>query len=335
MSIKIRSLSELRDKREDDAPKDPIPRHAKDGRPKIFTPCAQCGGTGREPGARAGTTRKCSARCEGGAKGAYYSRTTTFIDVLEDKSNLAKWQQRMVALGLAGNPALLDKVREIEDVEAPEGRDALQQVCKLAQDEANSGLKAETGTILHEITEELDHGRDPGFIPEEHEASIEAFKVVTKDMEHLSIEGFGVQDELKAAGTHDRASRVFGELSSRMGVPEGTLCIGDLKTGRIDFGIGKITMQLAAYSRMKLYDPITYERRPLVFDGQEINQSVGVLIHMPSTGTHAAVYKLDLDQGWADIELAIKVREYRNYWNRIGNKPTALLWAGESTQAAA
>jgi hypothetical protein len=334
MTIKIRSLSELREQREDAKPKDPIPRH-KDGRPKIFTLCAQCGATGREPGARPGTTRQCG-KCRGeGKTGAYYSRTTSFIDVLEDKSNLAKWQQRMVALGLAGNPVLLDKVREIEDVEAPEGRDALQHVCKLAQDEANSSLKAETGSILHEITEEIDHGRDPGFIPEEHEPSIEAFKVVTQDMEHLSIEGFGVQDELRAAGTHDRASRVFGKLASRMGVPEGTLCIGDLKTGRIDFGIGKIVMQLAAYSRMKLYDPVTYERKPLVFDGQEVNQSVGVLIHMPSTGTHAAVYKLDLDRGWADIQLAIQVREFRNYWNRVGNKPVALLHHDGAQQPAA
>ncbi|MGL5825571.1 MAG: hypothetical protein ACRCYU_12285 [Nocardioides sp.] len=320
MSFTIIKPTQLR---ADRSPASAVERYA-DGSPKVWTACAQCDRSGRVPGARAGTTKKCPACSGQGAKAAKYSRTTTYIDVLEDKSNVAKWLVRMTALGLHASPELVAKVGEVDDPNG-EGREALQKLCTEAQERANSDLKAITGTALHEVTEELDRGNLDVFVPEDFAASIEAYRIVTMDCEMLGIEEFAVQDELRVAGTLDRGLKVYGELAARMAVPEGTAMIGDLKSGRIDYGFGKIVMQLAMYSRMQRYDPVTWERSPLLFDGTPVSTSVGALIHMPSDGTHAAVYKLDLDRGWADVQLARQVRDVRNYWNRVGNKPLALV----------
>lgn len=322
--IQIVSIEEAR---QDSAPTvidGGIERHS-DGRPKIYSVHDECGGTGRVPSVkRPGSTIKC-ASCKGtGFKGAFYSRTTTFIDVLEDKSNLAKWQNRSVALGLSRRPDLMEKVRAFED---PMGVDksALDVVCKLAQDAANAGLKAELGTALHLITEKIDAGEDPGFIPEEFEADIAAYKVATSDLEIIGIETFCVLDEYKVAGTFDRLVRVYGELARKLGVPEGTLMIADIKTGGIEFGFGKIAMQLAGYSRMKMYDPKTYARSPLTHNGDMPHQEIAIVIHMPSGGGTCDIVPVDIAKGWEGLAKAQDVRDWRSHWARKDNKAQSIL----------
>lgn len=303
---------------------DGIERHS-DGRPKIYSVHDECSGTGKVPSTKVeGRMNKCPG-CKGnGYKGAFYSRTTTFIDVLEDKSNLSKWQARMTAIGLTKRPDLAARVAAFED---PKGADksALDAVCKLAQEAAGSDTKALTGTALHLITEKIDAGEDPGFIPPQFERDIAAYRVATKDLEIIGIETFCVLDEYRVAGTFDRLVRVWGELAEKLGVPPGTLLIADIKTGGIEFGIGKIAMQLAAYSRMKHYDPKTHERKPLGHDGQPVNQDIAIVIHMPSGEGFCELVALDIAKGWEGLAKAEDVRSWRSHWARKGSKPFSLV----------
>lgn len=297
---------------------DGIERHA-DGRPKIYSVHEECGGTGKVPSTkREGKFIKCQP-CKGtGWKGTYYTRTTTFIDVLEDKSNLAKWQARSTAIGFLKDDSLVNKFRALED---PTGADKSRadMLCKLAQKAADTDLKALQGTALHEITEDIDAGKDPGFIPDDYAKDIEAYRIATQDIEVVGIETFAVLDEFQVGGTFDRLIRVYGELAEALGVEPGTLLIADIKTGRIDYGFGKIAMQLAGYSRMKVYDPKTHERLPLEHNGQPVNQEVGLVIHMPTGQGRCELVPVDIAKGWEGLGLADVVRGWRKHWNRVEN----------------
>lgn len=295
-----------------------VVRDKKD-RPKISTPCADCTATGRVPSLkREGSTIQCP-KCKGkGVKAKAYSRTTSYIDVLDDKTALSDWKLRMALEGVKRKPGIIEAWAELKD---PTGDDKHQAngLVGAALDAADASLKAETGSALHELTEDIDAGIDPGFIPPEFSKDIEAYKLCTLDLEVLRIEAFGVLDDYGIAGTFDRLVRVHGALAEALGVPDGSLLIADLKTGGIEYGLGKIAMQLAAYSRMKLYDPATFARTPLSALA-DVDLSVGLIIHMPSGEGRCELVPVDIDKGWEGLALAKVVREWRNHWNRKGSK---------------
>lgn len=289
-------------------PKAEIERHKGNGNPKIMTPCIFCERSGKIPSPKTGKPIKCPA-CKGeGAKGSYYTRTTTFIDVLDDKSNLAKWKMRMVLEGIRREPSILDEFKALAD---PHGEDKAEtdRLAHKAQEVADAGLKAALGTALHKITEDKDAGLDVGFIPDDFVLDIATYEKATEALRMVAIETFGVLDEYRVAGTFDR-----------LAIHDGKLYVADIKTGGIEYGLGKIAMQLAAYSRMEKYDPKTYERTPLSFEGLSVDQDTGLIIHMPSGGGKTTVVTVDIAKGWEGLGLAQTVRNWRSYWSRKSTK---------------
>lgn len=314
----------------------PKVKRSEDGRPWIEDSCGECAASGRVPSeARPGKTVQCK-RCRGAGKaGAYYSRTTTYIDVLEDKSNIAKWQMRSVALGLLREPGLMEKIRELRD---PMGADraACDVLCKLAQEANGSGVKALAGSHIHQISEQLDAGEDCGFIPPDLMPDLQAYIEATRDLEVIDIETFAVLDQFRVAGTFDRGVLVHGAIAERLGVPDGEFVVADIKTGRIDLGLGKICLQLTAYSRMLRYDLRTMERSPILHEGKRLNQDVGLIIHLPLGVGECSLVPVDLHKGWEGLELVGHVRHWRSYWNRKANQPDPILRvrSGEGVQVA-
>lgn len=290
----------------------------RNGRPKIYSNCMFCIGSGKMPSPKTGNLIQCKA-CKGdGFKGKFYSRTTSYIDNLDDKKALQDWKLRTLLEGVRRKPELLATFAAVEDFNGT-GKAQADALVEELLDAADAGLKADLGSALHRITEDIDAGQDPGFIPDEFLGDIEAYRIASTDFEHVLIEVFAVLDEFGIAGTFDRLIRVWGELARRLGLEPGTLVVGDIKTGGIDFARGKIGMQLAAYSRMQSYDKTTFERGPLTSLG-EVNQKVGLIIHMPSGQGVCEVVTVDLEKGWEALQLARKVREYRNFWNTKAGK---------------
>lgn len=296
------ALAKLRDprvKREEEAGdvrERGIPRHGRDGRPKVFS----------EDG-----------------KGEWYTRTTTFIDVLSDKSALTNWKLRTVLKGLNRDASALEAYGALED---PEGVDkgTVDKLVSRVLDVADGGLKAELGTALHDITEAIDEGRDPGFIPPEFEADIEAYRQATADIEVLGVETFCVLDEYRVAGTFDRLIRVSGDVAEMVGVEDGTIMVADIKTGSIDYDLGKIAMQLAAYRSMQRYNPGTFERSPLEVDGQAPSDKWGLIIHLPSGQGVCSLVPVDIAKGHEGLALSASVREWRRYWGRKASRREAI-----------
>lgn len=228
-----------------------------------------------------------------------YTRCTTFIDCLDDKSTLAAWKQRQTAIGLANRRDLLAQVKATPDPDSQDGKRTLNRLCDEALESAGGNAKRELGTVLHAICERSDRGEMvEDLIPDGQEATIHAYQdtITTNRLEVVQMETFGVHDDLQVAGTWDRLYRT----------PGGDTVVGDIKTGS-DYSLGKFAMQMAIYARSMAYDPETGERTGL----PGVNPSRGLLVHLPEGSGECRLWWLDLDRGWEAVQLAKVVRDYR------------------------
>lgn len=228
----------------------------------------------------------------GGGKPVGYMRCTTFASTLDDTYSLSLWQQRMVAIGLVDRPDLQLAVAAHRD-----DKKRLNEICSEALDAAAARASATTGTALHALTEQHDRGTlDIGKVPPAYRPDIEAYVDVTSELDVVQIETFGVIDEMKIGGTWDRIVTYRGRN-----------VIADLKTGSVDYGMLKIAIQLAIYSRCVAYDFTTHERTPL----PGVDQDVALVIHLPAgTGT-ARLLEVDIDAGWKAVDCAKVCRAWR------------------------
>lgn len=226
-----------------------------------------------------------------GGKPVAYTRCTTFVDCLEDKFNLQKWEKRMVAIGLTLRPDLLLAASACRD-----DKSKLDTVCDQAKEAAQGSASATTGTALHALTEQHDRGLDVGPIPDTARADLNAYVQATAGLEHLGIEEFVVHDGLQIGGTFDRLVRYQGETF-----------IADLKTGSVDFGMGKIAMQLAVYAHCVRYDARTHERSPLA----DVDRKRAIVIHLPAGAATCRLLWVDIAAGWEGVQVARAVREWR------------------------
>ena len=228
--------------------------------------------------------------------GEGYQRATTFAKMVADTTGLSKWQQRMVALGLAQRPDLLALAAS-----AAEDKRRLDGVCKDALDAAAAGAGANTGTALHSFSEQVDMGL-PVAIPAPWDADIAAYSAalteagVTMELEH--IEQVVILDTLKVAGTFDRVVTV-----------DGRRYVADLKTGRdLSYSWGEIAVQLALYANADaILDTETGERRPM----PEVDRERALVIHLPAGTATCTLHWVDISAGWEMVETIARVRSWR------------------------
>ena len=226
-----------------------------------------------------------------GGKPVAYTRCTSYIDVIEDKFNLQKWMQRMVALGLASRPDLLLSVTAHRD-----DKKQLDRICDDAREASAASAAATTGTALHALTELIDRGDTLPVIPDTATADLNAYRTATADLKAVHIEQFCVLDTLQIGGTPDRVVSY-----------QGRRYIADIKTGSsVDWGALKIAMPLAIYARSHTYHPGTHERGI-----HEADTRRGIVIHLPAGTATCTLHWVDLDVGWEAVKVATKVREQR------------------------
>lgn len=305
------------------------------GRPRILVKCDVCidePEKGRVKGKRAGTTKQCP-RCNTGEskkdsppgwRKISYTRTTTYIDVLEDKEQLMTWEGRMVLIGAALDTGFLKDVATM-DPEEKETKDLLNRRAEAAKELAGANKKSNDGTFLHELSEIVDQGLplpathpDPDSgadreVTDDDRDRMDSYRVATAFLHIVLMEQLMVHDDLQVAGTPDRVSRVRDGVELQ--APDGhvfrpdELIITDLKTGRVDYGALKMAMQLALYSRSKKYDKATGKRIIV----PRINQKWGLIMHMPSQGESqgTTLYWVNLELGWEAVLLARQVRAIR------------------------
>ena len=280
-----------------------------------------------------------------------YRRVTTYIDVLEDKTTLVDWKQRVVVVGVAAieqaaageeglvgieevtHDSVLARVEQSNrdfaagmkkakklfkkgeiDAESYDSRvvtiekeqkAVLNELVGEAFRAGDGFLKAEAGTRLHYLAECVDKGEP---LPEDTTdlerrdlaALADAYRQL--DLKVLDIERFVVHDGYKAGGTLDRrVSYVSPSVGRRV------VAIGDIKTGRMDYGSAKMARQCAMYGASKGYDPAKPEERVNL----RCNQQVALIFHLPAGSGVCTVYELDLTLGHKGLKLCQAVYDYR------------------------
>lgn len=231
-----------------------------------------------------------------GGKPVAYTRCTTFVDPLDDKTNLTNWKVRMAIKGAASSPSIV-KAAKLLDPDTD--KSALDDLAKEALTKAGAGDKATDGTTLHRLTELIDTGQPlPAELDDATLADLEAYRAGTAALTMVEAETFVVVDDLKVAGTFDRLVDLGG-----------TRYIADLKTGKVgDFSIGKIAMQLAVYAHGLKYNPDTYDRTE-----HGASTQTGIVIHLPAGEARCDLYWVNLADGWYAAHLARDVRNWRDH----------------------
>lgn len=236
-----------------------------------------------------------------------YSRISSIAKELDDGKGLAFWQTCMTAIGVTITPEIFVRVAEIVDSSDNPYEDhktALGKLAEQAQEAAGSTIKRELGTTLHEWAAIFDRTQDMGLIPAEHRADIQAYAdaLIRHGVKVLDNEVFVAVDEIEIAGTLDKL----------LLMADGRTLVGDVKTGqretRYPMAVG---MQVGGYSRGERYDLLSHERSPL-----DVDQELGVLIHMPSGSGTCELYPLNLRAGWQNLMLAKDLKRARKDHNR-------------------
>jgi hypothetical protein len=160
--------------------------------------------------------------------------------------------------------------------------------------------KARRGTEFHEITEYFERTGDLTDVPEEWQPNLDAFIEATKGLRSVAIEQFLVNDEHQVGGTADRIYQIAGV--------DGYV-VGDLKTGNISYGIGKIAMQLCMYAHSQMYDLTTDVRTPI--PGLRTDFAIVMDHDIPSATCR--LVEVDLRPAWDAIQLAKQVRAWRSF----------------------
>ena len=236
-----------------------------------------------------------------------YTRVSTLSGALDDSSGLIDWSAANAAIGVVRNRSVFAQLSAIASAHrdpwnVPEAKKQLKPLVARAQQSAGSDDASGLGTAFHELTEMIDNGQEPEFIPEQFKPWIEKYREAMADWEVLDCEPFVVCDELQSAGSLDRLMRHR---------KSGQVLVGDVKTGKSDPQYPlKVSVQVAAYAHSERYDQATGKRTPLHPD---IDLTAGVLIHAPvrSARPRCTLYPLDLVAGWELAKLAVRVRELR------------------------
>ena len=291
-------------------------RHPKTGAPWVADPTKTSKETGKKADLIAlcalrgleipekATVPKLQALLGPRATMVQYGRPSGLGKQIEDQTNLQKWSERMVALGIGSDDELIRMAVELADLdhESNEFREAADAIARRAKSVAQAHLAAERGTHHHELTEDVDKDRDPvermaagedlGVPIPVQKALVAAWSAMlaTHDIEILATEATCVDDVWRQAGTLDRVCRlrkpltfitVTGEFVT---LPAGWVGILDIKTGKLRLDRNGFvafwqgySVQLASYAQSDRYDPDTNVRSPWEWP---IDQQWAVIAHL-------------------------------------------------------
>lgn len=295
-----------------------------------------------------------------------YTRVTTYIGCLEDTAALTKWKMRLLLEGVAaaeelGNDAFTAKVRDLvhrRDVAVAKARKAdrkgklgvgelatyvdgawsdFKKAMDALADEAfelgGGREKAQKGTDIHELCalavekgiDAVGEKLEAGEITPADLADVEAFLDALNRLgaKVVGIEQVVVNDELKVAGRLD-----YILMLKLPGTQRASRVVADLKTGRVDYGTGKIAMQLGQYAEGTGYDVETHERTDL-----KLNRTKAILIHLPAGTAKATAHIVDLAAARRGNKLAAEVRAWRNEGKKAIDLKVDLLTAATDEAA--
>lgn len=258
-----------------------------------------------------------------------YDRPSDICGYLDSKENLSPYHQAQAVLGvvterqaslIAQFRALASEYKDPWSEAKDEVKDLLRQARRLGGEDSKSGL----GTSIHRYCHLRDIGAEVEYPIPGMEPWLDAYARKMAAFDVLADERFVVCDEVCSAGSFDRLLRANRDIliGKKVVIPEGTILIGDIKSGAHDANYAmKPTVQTAIYSRSEFYDQETGKREPF-----DCSLTQAVLIHVPF---HAGgeprcdIYVLDIGEGWRLAKMAVQVPAARKM--KVGKRALLAL----------
>lgn len=275
-----------------------------------------------------------------------YGRPSSLGKQIENTTNLQKWSERAVGLGvmldvLSNDPELLAELVDLGpdhwSLDDAEARPLLDAIAVKAKAIAQAGIAAERGTHTHALTEDIDNerdwierarsGEDLGIPVAAQRALVAAWEAMidAEGIEILAVETAVVDDIWRQAGTLDRIARLTRERrfvvtgGEIVTLPAGWVGVLDVKTGRLRSGRDEhpdywhgYAVQIASYAQSVPYDPDTDTRGAWEWP---IDQRWGIIAHLDVAAAIDGAAKcrlvlVDLERGRAAGELCVAAREW-------------------------
>lgn len=242
--------------------------------------------------------------------GTAHTRATTFAKLGANTKAIEAWNERNVIRGLTLRPDLLMLANGLE---VKRDRDQLNSIASQAKDAAGSKVAANIGTAYHAFSERFDAGLITlADVPFQYQPRVAQY------VDAIARAGLTTRPEWIERTTAVRADQisaplpVAGTLDRIFQLPDGSLVIGDLKTGSdLSYGEMEIEVQLALYAHgvntHGLFDWNTKTWEPLRFFSSmpgsvKVRTDIAIVIHLPADGDGCTLYVADIERGWRDAQ---------------------------------
>jgi hypothetical protein len=267
-----------------------------------------------------------------------YARPSSLGEEIGNSFNLIKWKERQVALGIALEPDVLER---LQGIDAAAEKDTLDGIVAHAHKMAGSAIAANRGTFVHLLTEWADAGMngtppycDPAF--NLTNTMIDAVAVGWRqlindnNLELLSSEATIVNDAARAAGSLDRHVMCNGPLQFGLDdnaptIAAGTAIVLDIKTSTLHPDSNGLPsywagypIQLYTYAAGVRYDPDNDqgENRGRLPWGYTVSSDHAVIAHLDIPALLAgdgAIWSLiyvDLTVGKVGLDAVLAAKAY-------------------------
>ncbi len=253
-----------------------------------------------------------------GGKPIGYTRATTVAKSLDDGGGLIPWKATLAVTGLLRRPGLRGRFEALlsQHPEAgpwygsAESKAASKKLIEECAEAGGSSDRADVGTALHAMVEQINTGVVPLVSQESTRADLDAYRR-TIDAAGITfdpslIEAMVVLDHYQVAGTADIGHAV---------VPGVGPVIADLKTGTdLKYSWQAISVQLAEYvngdniyRQGEAADGSQDRREPM----PPISKELGLVIHLPAGEARCDLYLVDLVAGWEAFQHSMWARAWR------------------------
>lgn len=223
---------------------------------------------------------------------------TTLAKIPDDDFHLTLWKQRMVAVGLARSPLLLESVAAHHT-----DNTKLNSLCEKAIAAAGGSDRAEHGTLTHRVAERADRGEEIILTP--------TAKLIQENWEDALA-----RHKLTVAPEYTERCIVYpdrllcGKFDRALWRDDGTLVMSDLKSGTsaVRFVHG-VAIQLALYAYAPLmaaqFDGLDGEVDEFFDMPKELDKKVGLIIHMPDPNEPATLHEVNIMAAQKTVEQII------------------------------